>query len=179
MRGELLVSEPHAADELTTVDPDRHLYGDADAPIRIVEYADFQCPHCRAAAPELRAAVEGSEGQVSVVFRHFPLFTIHPFALTAALAAEASGEHFWEMHDLLLARQDRMTDADLTAYGRQIGVRDVVAAPAQAFRPAVQADYRMGVAAGVRGTPALFIGGELYRGRVQRDALQTAWQHLD
>ena len=173
------MGEFHAVDGVTTLDPDRHLYGAAGAPIRIIEYADFQCPHCRSAAPELRAVVDASEDQVSLVFRHFPLFTIHPFALTAALAAEASGDRFWQMHDLLFAHQHRLADADLSAHGVRIGVRDVVGAPAQAFRPAIAADYRMGVAAGVRGTPTLFIGGRPYTGRVRRDDLRTAWQHLD
>jgi protein-disulfide isomerase len=157
-----------------TVDLDRHLYGSADAPIRVVEYGDFECPYCRAAAPVLHELVDGSDGAVALVWRHFPLFTVHPFALTAALAAEASGERFWQMHDLLFAHQDRLTDADLAAYAERIGARDVVGAPAQAFRPAVEADYRSGVAAGVRGTPTLFVGGQRYEGRVRLADLRTA-----
>ena len=158
----------------TTVDLDRHVYGSADAPVRIVEYGDFECPYCRAAAPVLRKLVDGSAGAVALVWRHFPLFTTHPFALTAALAAEASGEHFWQMHDELFAHQDRLTDADLAAYALRIGARDVVGAAAQAFQPAVEADYRSGVAAGVRGTPTLFIRGEPYAGKVKLADLRAA-----
>jgi protein-disulfide isomerase len=122
----------------------------------------------------LHELVDGSDGAVALVWRHFPLFTVHPFALTAALAAEASGERFWQMHDMLFAHQDRLTDADLAAYAERIGARDVVGAPAQAFRPAVEADYRSGVAAGVRGTPTLFVGGQRYEGRVRLTDLRTA-----
>ncbi len=157
-----------------TVDLDRHVYGSLEARVRVVEYGDFQCPYCRAAAPVLKEVVDGSGGGVALVFRHFPLFTLHPFALTAALAAEASGERFWEMHDLLFANQDRLADADLAEYGGRIGVRDVVGGPAQAFRAAVEADYRSGVEAGVRGTPTLFIDGRRYGGKVQVPALRAA-----
>src|SRR6185312_12190639 len=84
----------------TAVDLDRHVYGSVEAPIRIVEYGDFECPYCKAAAPVLRELVDSSAGVVALVWRHFPLFTVHPFALTAALAAEASGPLFWQMHDV-------------------------------------------------------------------------------
>jgi protein-disulfide isomerase len=157
-----------------TEDLDRHVYGAADAPITVVEYGDFECPYCGAAAPVLRKLVDGSNGLVRLVFRHFPLFTKHPFALTAALAAEASGEAFWEMHDLLFAHQDRLTDADLTRYADKIGATDVVGEAVQRFRPAVQADYAAGAADGVRGTPSLFVDGGLYTGRVELGALRAA-----
>jgi len=161
-------------DLLVPVDLDRHAYGARAAPVRVLEYGDFQCPYCRAAAPVLRELVDTSDGRVGLVFRHFPLFTVHPFALTAALAAEASGDRFWQMHDLLFAHQDRLTDDDLVAYGARIGVRDVAGEPAQAVRSAVVADYRAGVADGVRGTPTLFIAGERYTGRVRLTALREA-----
>jgi protein-disulfide isomerase len=159
---------------IAAVDLDRHLYGAPEAPVRVVEYGDFECPYCRAAAPVLRQLVDGSGGLVSLAFRHFPLFTTHPHALTAALAAEASGDRFWQMHDLLFAHQDRLTDADLAAYAVEIGVHGVVGEPAQAFRTGVEADYRTGVSDGVRGTPTLFIDGTHYTGAVELPALRAA-----
>jgi protein-disulfide isomerase len=163
-----------STDLTAAVDLDRHVYGSPEAAVRVVEYGDFECPYCRAAAPVLKELVDDSGGEVALVYRHFPLFTIHPFALTAALAAEASGDRFWEMHDLLFAHQDRLADTDLAEYAGSIGVRDVVGRAAQAFRAAVEADYRSGVEAGVRGTPTLFIDGERYAGRVQLTALRAA-----
>lgn len=156
------------------VDLDRHVYGERGAPVTVVKYGDFQCPYCRAAAPVLKELVDGSGGRVRLVFRHFPLFTVHPFALTAALAAEAAGDRFWQLHDLLFAHQDRLTDADLTVYADSAGVTGVVGVPAQAFRPAVEADYRAGVVAGVCGTPTLFLDGEPYHGRLELAALREA-----
>ncbi|GAA4696994.1 DsbA family protein [Phytohabitans rumicis] len=155
-------------------DLDRHVYGAADAPITVVEYGDFECPYCGAAAPVLRELVDGADGRVRLVFRHFPLFRKHPFALTAALAAEASGDKFWAMHDLLFAHQDRLTDPDLATYAKKVGAGGVVGDAAQLFRPAVQADYAAGVADGARGTPTLFVDGRLYSGRVELGALRSA-----
>lgn len=140
----------------------------------LVEYGDFECPYCGAAAPVLRRLIDGSGGRVRLVFRHFPVFTKHPFALTSALAAEASGELFWQMHDLLFAHQDKLRDADLAAYAEQIGAGDVVGDAVQAFRPAVEADYLAGAEAGVLGTPTLFVDGGLYTGRVALGALRAA-----
>jgi protein-disulfide isomerase len=163
----------HGMSGVAEVDLDRHVYGVAGAPMTLVEYGDFECPYCGAAAPVLRKLIDGSDGRVRLVFRHFPLFTVHPFALTAALAAEASGEHFWGMHDLLFAHQSRLTDADLAGYGRRIGVDGVVGEAAQLFRPAVEADYLSGGEAGVRGTPTLFLDGDLYTGRVELAELRS------
>ena len=70
---------------------ERHVYGRADAPITVLEFGDLECPYCRAAAPALRELVDTSGGRVRLVWRHFPLFEVHPYALSAALAAEAAG----------------------------------------------------------------------------------------
>jgi protein-disulfide isomerase len=158
-----------------TVDLDRHVYGAVDAPTTLVEYGDFECPYCGAAKPVLRKLIDGSDGAVRLVFRHFPVFAKHPFALTAALAAEASGDRFWAMHDLLFAHQDRLTDADLAGYAQLAGVEgEVTGDAAQAYREAVETDYNQGIQDGVRGTPTLFIDGRLYQGRVELNALRSA-----
>jgi protein-disulfide isomerase len=160
------------------IDPFRHSRGPADAPIVVVEYADFQCPYCARAAPVLHEFTETSDGQVRLVFRHFPVFDIHPYALTAALAAEAAGleSRFWEMHDLLFARQDRLADKFLHAYAASLGLDGdrVIGDAAQPFGDAVEADYARGIEQGVRGTPTIFINGEPYRGRTEIAPLRKA-----
>ncbi|MEK8225402.1 thioredoxin domain-containing protein [Oerskovia sp. M15] len=141
------------ADDL--VPPDAHVFGDPDASVTIVEFGDFECPYCHDAAPILRAVVEESGGQVRLVFRHFPLFEVHPYALTAALAAEAAGAQgrFWEMHDVLFAHQDRLDDVGLAHWARKLGLdgESVVGDAAQRFGDVVERDYLAGAAAGVRG----------------------------
>jgi protein-disulfide isomerase len=156
------------------VDPDRHVYGHRAAPVTVVEYGDYECPYCGAAAPVLQELVDTSDSRVRLVFRHFPLFTVHPFALTAALAAEASGEHFWDMTWTLFRNQSRLSDTDLQTYGNQLGAGPVTGSTAQSFRPAIEADYASGVALGVGGTPTLRIDDHLYTGRVELRALRAA-----
>jgi protein-disulfide isomerase len=157
---------------------DEHVRGALDAPVTVVEYGDYECPYCAAAAPVLRRLVEESDGGVRLVFRNFPLADRHPYALTAALAAEAAGAQgaFWPMHDLLLERQDRLTDVALRAYAESLGLdgERVVGDAAQAFGDRVEADFADGVAAGVEGTPTLFIDGTRYAGRMELDALRRA-----
>jgi protein-disulfide isomerase len=159
-------------------DVPEHVLGDPAAPVEVVEYGDYECPYCAALAPVLRELVDGSDGQVRLVFRNYPLADIHPHALTAALAAEATTPHgmFWEMHELLFAHQDRLGDADLRSYAESLGVDGdlVVGDRAQPFGDKVEQDFMAGVELGVPGTPTLVIGGELYQGRVDLTSLRQA-----
>gem|GEM_PF-655570 len=152
--------------------------GDADAPVVLVEYGDFQCPYCAQAAPVLHELIESEGALVRYEFRHFPVFEIHPYALTAALAAEAAHAYgrFWEMHDLLFAHQDRLKDVDLRMRAERLGLDPdlVVGDAAQPYGDAVEADYERGVAEGVRGTPTLLINGQMFRGRPELPALRRA-----
>jgi protein-disulfide isomerase len=158
--------------------PDRHARGPAGAPIVVVEYGDFECPYCARTAPVLHELVDTSGGQIRLIFRHFPVFDIHPYALTAALAAEVAGAHgqFWEMHDVLFAGQDRLADKYLRAHAASLGLDGdlVVGDAAQPYGDAVEADYARGIEQGVRGTPTIFINGTPYRGRTEIAPLRKA-----
>jgi protein-disulfide isomerase len=155
-----------------------HVRGDPDAPVTVLEYGDYECPYCAAAAPVLRQLVDGSDGRVRLVFRNFPLADKHPYALTAALAAEAAGAQgaFWPMHDLLFERQDRLADVALRAYADALGLdgSQVVGEAAQRFGDKVEADFAAALEAGVAGTPTIFVDGRLYAGRVELAALRRA-----
>ena len=163
---------------MTEAELPEHVYGDPDAPVTVVEYGDFECPYCAAAAPVLRQLVDQSGGRVRLIFRNFPLADTHPHALTAALAAEAAGAQgaYWPMHDLLFARQDRLGDPDLAAYAEELGIDGsrVVGAAAQEFGDKIQADFDAGLDEGVSGTPTLIIDGQPYAGRVELGALRRA-----
>ena len=158
----------------TEIDLNRHVYGNPDAATTVIEYGDLECPYCGAAAPVLRKLIDTSDGRVRLVFRHFPLFAVHPFALTAALATEASGDRFWDMVWMIFDNQSRLTDVDLQNYADEVGAGDVVGDAAQASRKAVEADYASGVALGVRATPTLCVDNRLYTGRVELRALRSA-----
>ena len=167
---------------MSTADGTEHVLGNPDAPVTVLEYGDFECPYCAAAAPVLRQLVEESDGQVRLVFRHFPLADNHPHALTASLAAEAAGAQgaFWPMHDLLFARQDRLSDVALRAYAEELGLdgAQVVGEAAQRFSAKVAADFEQGLADEVAGTPTVVVDGELFSGRVELAALRRA-AHLN
>ncbi len=160
------------------IQADRHVYGRPDAPVTVLEFGDLECPYCRAAAPVLRELVDTSDGQVRLVWRHFPLFEVHPHALSAALAAEAAAVHgrFWEMHDELMSHQDRLTESGLQAAARTLGLdpADVVGDAAQSHAASVQADYAAGIELGVRGTPTVFVGGRRLGGKVELGRLREA-----
>jgi protein-disulfide isomerase len=161
---------------VTAPEVDDHVLGNPDAAVTLLEYGDYECPYCGAAAPVLRRVVEESDGQVRLVFRNFPLPSVHPFALTAALAAEAAGAQgaFWPMHELIFARQDRLDDAALRAYADELDLDGsvVVGEAAQVFGDKVEADFAAGLEAGVGGTPTVFIDGQLWSGRVEEGAMR-------
>jgi protein-disulfide isomerase len=114
------VPAAHDADDFAF----RWAYGNPEAPFTIVEFGDFECPYCGAAKPVLHELIKASDGQVRLVWRHFPLFEPHPYALTAALAAEAAGHQgaFWPMAGLLFKNQDSLDDASILRYGDQLGL---------------------------------------------------------
>jgi protein-disulfide isomerase len=158
-----------------------HSYGNPEAPVCITEFGDFECPYCAGAAPVLRELIDTSDGGLRLIFKNFPLFEVHPHALTAALAAESTGYSggeaaYWKMHDKLFAHQARLTDIDLKLYAEAAGGDPELAAgpAAQQFAPIVQADYAAGLAAGVAATPTLFIDGLAYEGRIEVGALRRA-----
>jgi protein-disulfide isomerase len=163
---------------VSDIRPDDHVLGDPAAPVTVLEYGDYECPYCAAAAPVLRRLVAEGEGVVRLVFRNYPLPDVHPYALTAALAAEGAAEQgaFWPMHELLFARQDRLTDADLRAHAAELGLDGdrLVGEAAQRFGDKVEADFAAGVADRVPGTPTLFVNGVLFQGRPELAALRRA-----
>ncbi|MDH5492852.1 MAG: DsbA family protein, partial [Myxococcales bacterium] len=103
---------------------DSPMRGAAMAPLTIVEYSDFECPHCRMARPELERIVSDLEGRVRLVFKHYPL-SGHEHAMEAACAAIAAGNQgkFWQMHDLLFEHQDALESADLEIYAERLGLQ--------------------------------------------------------
>jgi protein-disulfide isomerase len=156
-----------------------HIRGRDDARATVVEYDDCERPYCSAARPVLAGLVE--EGRIQLVFRNFPLADVHPYALTAALAAEAAGSagRFWEMHDLLFTHQRRLRDVDLARYAAQLSLPplSVIGDAAQPHGDKVEADFASGVGSGVRGTPTLFLNGRRYLGPIEAAALRSAVNH--
>jgi cyclophilin family peptidyl-prolyl cis-trans isomerase/protein-disulfide isomerase len=113
---------PSAEDlEVFTPDPETDwILGPADAPITIVEYADFQCPYCSLAHQNLKVLLEKYPDEVRFVYRHFPLASIHDKAISATRAAEAAGlqgdDAFWAMYDMFYETQSEWSDFSLEEF---------------------------------------------------------------
>jgi len=137
------------------------------ARVTIVEFSDFQCPHCGAAHPELVRLLREYEGRVRLVYKYFPLSS-HTRALPAARAAEAARVQgkFWEMHDQLFEHQGALEDDDIRKYATQIGLdmerfeRDWNS-PSVAAR--IDADRQLGQRVGIEATPSFFVDGRPFR----------------
>jgi protein-disulfide isomerase len=133
--------------------------------VTIVEYADFECSHCRAATAVVEELVK-KRSDVRVVFKHFPL-SFHVNAKKAAIAAEAAGAQgkFWQMHDALFATQDILSDDLILGHAKALGL-DVarfqkdLADPALAKK--VDDSRAEGTAFGIAATPAFFVDGRPY-----------------
>ncbi len=142
-----------------------HHRGPLDAPLVIVHYGDFECPYSGALTPVLLQMKRERGDEMCLIFRVFPLPDLHPHAMKVALAAEATGDKFWEMHDLLFQNQRDLRDADLVGYATQIGLeRDafIEAINASETRAAVKQAMESGHDSGAHGTPTVFINGEFY-----------------
>ncbi len=146
-----------------------HVRGPDRAEISVVEYADFQCPYCRAAATIVGGLREALGDRLSVVFRHFPMREAHSHAEHAAEVAEAAAREgrFWQMHDHLYAHQDALDDRSLLSYAREFGLdaeRVGEALASHTYAGRVAEDHRSGLASGVSGTPTFFVDGARYDG---------------
>lgn len=165
---------------------EEHVLGKKDAKVIIVEYGDYQCPGCSTAAPKAKAVAEKYKDNVALIFRNFPIATIHPNARAAAAAAEAAGFQgkFWEMHDLIYANQDTWSQASTNdrteiflGYARQIGLKE------EQFKEGlsdaritkkINFDVAIARTQGVTGTPTFYINGELVESTNDADYLENA-----
>jgi protein-disulfide isomerase len=140
---------------------DSPLRGSPMAPVTIYEFSDFQCPHCKMAAPMLKKVIEESGGKVKLVFKQYPL-PGHPRAREAAKAAVAAQKQgkFWEMHDLLFENQDRLQTASLEGFAKKLGLdmaRFKADMTSKETEKKLEADIAEGRKAGVDSTPSIYV----------------------
>jgi formate-nitrite transporter family protein len=142
--------------------PEDHVSGPDSAPVTLIAYCDFECPHCGQVFTKLRNLREQVAHQVRVVFRHFPLIEKHPFAQQAAEASEAAARQgrFWVMHDLLFEHQEDLETEALYRYAERAGLdlprfKEELHGRVHASR--VLHDVKSGRRIGVSGTPTLFV----------------------
>lgn len=155
-----------------------NFYGQEDGIITVVEYGDFECPACASFFPIVSQVKEAYKDQIRFEFRHFPLVQIHPNAQAAHRAAEAAAKQgkFWEMHDLLYARQASWNGNNTSPNGISSsptlifeGYAEELELDIEQYRTdtassdvlgTINADVAKGKQEGVGGTPSFFIDGE-------------------
>ena len=165
--------------------PDDHVLGPEDAPVTLVEYGDYECPHCGRAHVVLQTVLSGLENEVRFVFRNFPLAEVHPHAQVAAEAAESVAAHggndaFWTMHDALFENQDALELDDLLEYALVAGVEPALVSSdltSGALTSRVRNDFRSGIRSGVNGTPTFFVNGRRFSGNWTDPIAFTAALH--
>ena len=153
------------------VDPAGPARGPANAPVTIVEFSDFECPFCGRFEPELQKLSKAFPTEVRLVYRNFPLTSLHPDALHAAEAgvcADRQGK-FWPMHDLMFAEQNALSIPALKQKAQRIGLDvkrfDKCLDSGEAL-PAIKKDEEAAEKLGLSGTPSTFIDGRFLNGAV-------------
>lgn len=166
--------------------------GSPDAKVKIVEFADFQCPACGNAARALRTLHGEFGDKLLVVFKNFPLDSscnqavqtkMHQHACTAARIARCAGANgkFWPMHDRIFENQSSIDDTSLTAWAKEAGMSDAQIKECRESKDVlakIQDDARQASEAGLQGTPTLFINGQKYNGQSDVESLRAIIQAL-
>ncbi|HET9934016.1 MAG TPA: thioredoxin domain-containing protein [Polyangiaceae bacterium] len=156
--------------------------GPANAKVVIAEWADFQCPACKAAAPIVEAVLEHHPNDVRLVFKHFPL-TIHEHAEKAARASVAALKQnkFWEMHHALFDAQPRVDPENVESLAKGLGLdmkRFAADRDSEATADVVARDRKQGEALALKSTPSIFVNGRQFVPGGESDDLEE-WVKLE
>lgn len=167
-----------AAQKFVGVDDDPQI-GDAKAKVTIIEFADYQCPNCRAFWRETLPRIKKEyvdTGKVRIVFRDFPVQEIHPEATIAAIAAECAEDQgkYFELHDKIFREQDRrgrdvvrFRAQELKRWGMEIGLDPAPfneCLDTARYKDEVAKDLADAMSLGINGTPVFFVNGRLLAG---------------
>lgn len=155
---------------------DHHL-GSLHAPVVMIEYGDFQCPHCAATYPVLDSLMQLYKSDLCLIYRHFPLSTIHPDAGIAAMASEAADQQgkFWKMHHLLFKNQFDLSAENIFELARSLDLdmrRFLNDLEREDLSDKIRIDFNSGLRSSVNGTPTLFINGIRFDGVPSEDILK-------
>lgn len=187
MRGELndLTADPLAENRSKIVVANAPVLGNPNAPITLVEYSDFECPVCRILHDSLRGLIPNYP-QVKVIFKDYPIETIHPWARTAALAGRCAymqdPKAFWKVYDLIYDNQELISAS--TAYDKVVDFAGQAGLNQAAFKSclsspeaaqAIDASVANANLLEVRSTPTVFINGR----RVVGADAHTIQQYID
>ena len=156
-----------------------YFIGPADAPITIVEFSDYQCPFCRRWHDEVYEPLLAEyPGQIRLVYRHFPLTSIHPDALSAAEAAMCAGEQdaYWPFHERLFGSETLGINTYMQ-YAQDLALNMTTFEACinnHTYQQAIQKDSDFAVNLGIRSTPTFFINGKAHPGALSIDDMAKA-----
>lgn len=151
--------------------------GSTDAPITIVEFADFQCPYCATAQPIVEEVLKQYKGKVRFVFKNYPLAQIHPEAIPAAIAAECANKQdkYWQMHDSLFENHKKLGDETYIKIAQSIGLKmdDFnKCRKEQSIHNKINAEMEYGQSLGINATPAFYINGVQLMGALPKSEFE-------
>src|SRR3989344_669154 len=158
---------------------ENHIRGNISAPITLVEFSDFECPFCERHTPTLEKILLDYKDKLRLVYKHYPLVSIHPNAQKAAEASECASEQgkFWEYHDMLFANQKSGLSVDkFKSWAVQLGLSANQfnnCLDTSKYKSKVETDLAEGSSKGVTGTPGTFVNGELVEGAVPYDTFKA------
>ena len=159
-------------------DANDHILGRMDAPITLVEYGSYACPHCRAANDHIAALRDQFGDRMRYVFRHRPLTNNDLSRRAAELAERASPEEYWRVHMALMARSEQLTENDLAAIAQDMNLAEQdpndSEQSAALAKARVEADETSARSSGVLFTPTFFINGRRYDGAWDESSIVDA-----
>ncbi|WP_408095807.1 DsbA family protein [Peredibacter sp. HCB2-198] len=156
-----------------------HRKGPLDAPVILVEYGDYECPHSARAYQMIQKLLKEFDGDICYVYRHFPITDIHPHAALAAMAAEAANEQsrFWDMHDLLYKNIYNLSAESITVLAEALELniqKFLVDLEREDLIDRVRKDIDSGEESGVTGTPTFFLNGIIFEEDATYPALKES-----
>lgn len=155
---------------VTPINQADHVWGDLNAPVKMIVYSDFECPYCSQFAATMKQIEEYFKDKVVITFRHFTL-PGHPQAEKAAEASECAAEQnkFWDMHDKLFADNaaGRMSLEQFKKDAADLGLNMEAfnqCLDSGKYQAKISGQKAQGAKAGVTGTPTIFVNGDIYPG---------------
>lgn len=165
------------------VTADDHICGKEDALITLLEYGDYECSTCRLAYPMIKQLKDFFGDKLRFVYRHFPLTEIHPFAESAAEAAEFANlyHRFWQVHERLSLNQKPLSIPFLIELGKEFNLPDLELEKVLAEKPfelKIHKDFVGGMRSGVNGIPTFYINNNRYNGTLDFETISKTIESL-
>ena len=173
-----LLPENLSQDWQTTIDKSPYK-GNYNSQVLLLEFSDFQCPYCGQMQKTLQQFLANHQDEVTLVYKHYPLSSIHAQALPAAKAAWAAGQQgkFWQYHDILFSHQNQLSDRFYIQVAKQLGLEldnFQTDRNSQEAINAIEKDMKLADALGITGTPFFVMNDKKFFGTVPLSLLESS-----